>query len=543
MALSLTEFASPHKQTAGGRLDRGVHSVSTISALDLCRGPCDLRSVNARHSLGRGLCFRVAGAAVILGLRVDGKARWMISSTELRGVTPFSDLPEDQIEWFLGHLEEVSLEAGEAFVRQGDSADWMYVLLEGLFQWRGEFGGDTVSLPARAGDVSGVFPFSRMKKFTVTGRAVTDGRLGKFPAAHFSELIYRMPELTTRLVALMSDRIREGTRIEQQRNRLVSLGKLSAGLAHEMNNPASAAKRAADQMRDKLAKMRRANSELWRRTINDSDKARIEEVEASLMQPEGTPSFGIALSDLEDELDSILRSYGHSDSLDLSAALARCNMSPDTLTSLLICLDPGTAHAALVRIASSAELSILLGTIENSAARISKLVRTVKEYTYMDQAPMQNIDVAQSLETTLGTLAHILRRRIRVERAYEPDPLLVHAVGAELNQVWTNLIENAIDAMQGEGELRVRTSREDHYAVVEIGDSGPGIPAEIMPHIFDPFFTTKGVGEGTGLGLNTVLTIVRMLGGDIQVTSKTGDTRFQVSLPLDSTEPRKHLAR
>jgi signal transduction histidine kinase len=460
----------------------------------------------------------------------------MITSPELRGIAAFSDLPADQIEWFLGHLEEVFIRPGEAFVRQGDPADWMFVLLEGLFQWRGEFGGDTVSLPARAGDVTGVFPFSRMKKFTVTGRALTDGRLGKFPVALFSELIRRMPELTTRLVALMSDRIREGTRIEQQRNRLVSLGKLSAGLAHELNNPASAATRAADQMRDKLAKMRSANSELWRRPLNDSDKAQIEEVEASLLQVEGALPSGLALSDLEDALDSILRSYELSDSLELSAALARCNMSPDSLTSLLTHLDRDTAHAALVRIAASAELSILLGTVENSSARISKLVRTVKEYTYMDQAPVQDIDVARSIETTLGTLAHIMKPGIRVERTYEPAPLLIHAVGAELNQVWTNIIENAIDAMQGHGTLRLRTFREDQYAAVEIGDSGPGIPAEIKPYIFDPFFTTKGVGEGTGLGLNTVQTIVKMLGGDIQVTSKVGDTRFQVWLPLDATE-------
>jgi CRP-like cAMP-binding protein len=177
----------------------------------------------------------------------------LISSVELRSVTAFSDLPEDQIEWFLSHVQEVSLHAGETFVRQGDPADWLFILLEGLFQWRGEFGGDTVSLPAQAGDVSGVFPFSRMKRFTVTGRALTDGRLIKFPAALFSELIPRMPQLTTRLVAMMSDRIREGTRIEQQRDRLISLGKLSAGLAHELNNPASAAKRASDQMRETLS--------------------------------------------------------------------------------------------------------------------------------------------------------------------------------------------------------------------------------------------------------------------------------------------------
>jgi signal transduction histidine kinase len=465
----------------------------------------------------------------------------LISSVELRSVTAFSDLPEGQIEWFLNHVYEVSLHAGETFVRQGDPADWMFIFLEGLFQWRGEFGGDTVSLPAQAGDVSGVFPFSRMKRFTVTGRAVTDGRLVKFPSALFPELIQRMPELTTRLVAMMSDRIREGTRIEQQRDRLVSLGRLSAGLAHELNNPASAAKRASDQMRDKLTRLRSANSELWRCPLDDSDKAKIEEVEASLLLGVNT-SEGLALSDLEETLDSILQSNGHADSWELSAALAKFDMSPDTLASLLNRLDPRTARAALVRIATSAELSTLLRTMENSTTRISNLVRTVKEYTYMDQGPVQNVDVARSLETTLDTLAHSLQTGIKVQRVYEPLPLLVNTVGTELNQVWTNIIENAVDAMPGGGELRVRTFREDHYVVVEIGDSGPGIPPEIRPYIFDPFFTTKDVGEGTGLGLNTVQTIVRKLGGNIQVTSKPGDTRFQVWLPwADPSEPGEQL--
>jgi signal transduction histidine kinase len=465
----------------------------------------------------------------------------LISSVELRSVTAFSDLPEVQIEWFLSHVHEVSVHAGETFVRQGDPADWMFIFIEGLFQWRGEFGGDTVSLPAQAGDVSGVFPFSRMKRFTVSGRAVTDGRLVKFPSALFPELIQRMPELTTRLVAMMSDRIREGTRIEQQRDRLVSLGRLSAGLAHELNNPASAAKRASDQMCDKLTRLRSANSELWRCPLDDADKAKIEEVEASLLLGVNT-SEGLALSDLEETLDSILQSNGHADSWELSAALAKFDMSPDTLASLLNRLDPRTARAALVRIAASAELSTLLRTIANSTTRMSNLVRMIKEYTYMDQGPVQNVDVARSLETTLGTLAHSLQSGIKVQRVYEPVPLLVNTVGTELNQVWTNLIENAVDAMPSGGELRVRTFGEDHYVVVEIGDSGPGIPPEIRPYIFDPFFTTKDVGEGTGLGLNTVQTIVRKLGGNIQVTSKPGDTCFQVWLPwADPSQPGEQL--
>jgi signal transduction histidine kinase len=456
----------------------------------------------------------------------------MVSSVELRRIAAFSNLPDDQISWFLSHVQEVPVQAGVAFVRQGDPADWMIIFLEGLFQWRGEFGGDTVSLPAQAGDVSGVFPFSRMKRFTVTGRALTDGRLLKFPAALFPELIQKMPGLTATLVAMMSDRIREGTRIEQQRDRLVSLGKLSAGLAHELNNPASAAKRAAGQIRDALARMRNANAALWRLSFDDSEKSRIEEVEATLLQSGVARLEALALSDLEERLESILRSHGQDNSGNLSAALARCNMSPGALVSLLTELDSATARDAIMRIAATAELASLLNTIESGTSRISSLVQTVKEYTYLDQAPVQNVDVVRSLETTLGILTHRLKPHINVKLDYQPIPLLVNTAGTELNQVWTNIIENAIDAMPGQGELQVRTFREDNFVVVEIGDNGSGIPPEIKPHIFDPFFTTKGVGEGTGLGLNTVQTIVRKHGGNVQVDSKPGDTRFQVWLPF-----------
>jgi hypothetical protein len=171
--------------------------------------------------------------------------------------------------------------------------------------------------------------------------------------------------------------------------------------------------------------MRRADSELWRRPLNDADRARIDEVEASLLQSGVTPSDGLALSDLEERLDSILRSYGQSDTWELSAGLANCNMPPETLTSLLTHFDPGTARAALMRIVTSAELSRLLSILESSTTQISNLVQNVKEYTYMDQATVQKIDVARSLETTLGTLAHLLQPGIRVRRAYEPTPLLV----------------------------------------------------------------------------------------------------------------------
>jgi len=341
-----------------------------------------------------------------------------------------------------------------------------------------------------------------------------------------------MPELTTRLVGLMSDRIREATRIEQQRDRLASLGKLSAGLAHELNNPASAAKRATSQLRDILKKIKNASVELGRRDLTSAQKSEIEKLEASFTQKDVVPADALTISDLEDQIDSLLRSHGQNDLWQLAADLARRNIKPEVLESLFANLDADTARAALVRIAASVEVATLLHEIESSTSRISDLVLAIKEYTHMDQAPVQNVDIVKSLETTLTILNHKLKQGVVVQRDYQNVPFLVNSFGSELNQVWTNIIDNAIDAMHGKGELRVRTYREDTCVVVEIGDNGPGISREVQPHIFEPFFTTKGVGEGTGLGLDTAQRIVKKHRGNIQVTSKPGDTRFQVWLPL-----------
>jgi signal transduction histidine kinase len=456
----------------------------------------------------------------------------MVEKAELLRVAAFADLPEDQIDWFIGHSEELRVKAGDAYSRQGDPADAMFVVLEGQLQARGEIGGETVVIPIQPGLVTGLLPFSRMKQFTVGIRAVTDSRVLRFPASLFPELVQKMPELTQRLVGIMSDRIRETTRREQQRDRLASLGKLSAGLAHELNNPASAAKRATSQLRDVVKKVRAASHELGRRELTPAQKAEIEKLEASFAQQDELPPDPLAISGLEDQIDSLLRSHGLTDLWQLAADLARRNVKPEELESLFATLDADRARAALVRIAASVEIATLLNEIESATSRISDLVGAIKEYTYMDQSPVQNVDIVKSLETTLTIMNHKLKRGVVVQRNYQRVPLLVNSFGSELNQVWTNIIDNAIHAMNGKGELRVRTYRDDNCVVVEIGDNGSGIPPEIQSHIFEPFFTTKGVGEGTGLGLDTVQRIVKKHRGDIQVSSQPGDTRFQVWLPL-----------
>jgi len=456
----------------------------------------------------------------------------MVENSELIRVPAFADLPDDQIAWFIAQAEELHLKAGDTYFRQGDPADAMFVVLEGQLQVRGEIGGETVVIALKRGDVTGVLPFSRMKQFTVGARAVTDACVLRFPSSRFPDLVQKMPELTQRLVGLMSDRIRETTRWEQQRDRLASLGKLSAGLAHELNNPASAAKRAASQLREVLTKIRDASHELGRRDLTPPQKSEIERLEASFVQSNEVPPDPLAVSDLEDHIDSLLRSHGQNDLWQMAADLARRNVKPEALESLFATLDADTARAALVRIGASVEVATLLNEIESGISRISDLVRAVKEYTYMDQTPVQNVDIVKSLETTLTILNHKLKRGVVVQRDYQRVPLLVNSFGSELNQVWTNIIDNAIDAMRGQGELRVRTYREDNCVVVEIADNGPGIPPDVRAHIFEPFFTTKGVGEGTGLGLDTAQRIVKKHGGNIHVTSEAGDTRFQVWLPL-----------
>ena len=456
----------------------------------------------------------------------------MVEKSELLRVPVFADLPDDQLDWFISQAEELHLNAGETYSRQGDPANAMYVILEGHLQGRGELNGDIIVFDLGPGDVTGVLPYSRMKQFTVSQRAETDSRGLRFPASLFPDLIQKMPELTKRLVGLMSDRIREVTRLEQQRDRLASLGKLSAGLAHELNNPASAAKRAASQLGHMLKKIRDASVELGRRDLTPTQKAEIEKLEASFTQPDIVPPDALTISDLEDQIDSLLRSHGQNDLWMLAAGLARRNIKPEMVESLFANLDAETARAALVRIAASVEIASLLHEIESSTSRISDLVGAIKEYTHMDQAPVLNVDVVKSLETTLTILNHKLKQGVVVQRDYQPVPLLVNSFGSELNQVWTNIIDNAIDAMHGKGELRVRTHSDNGCAVVEIIDNGPGIPEEVEPHIFEPFFTTKGVGEGTGLGLDTVQRIVKKHRGNIQVTSKPGETRFQVWLPL-----------
>ena len=282
-----------------------------------------------------------------------------------------------------------------------------------------------------------------------------------------------------------------------------------------------------------MNRIKDAVQELGKHDLTAAQRSEIEKLEASFLKPDET-SARYAGHQRPGRPDRFLAAQSRAERFVATGGRsgARRGVKPEVLESLFATLDANVARAALVSIAASVEIANLLNEIESSTSRISDLVRAVKEYTYMDQTPAQNVDVIKGLENTLTILHHKLKRGVTVRREYEKVPLLVNSFGSELNQIWTNIIDNAIDAMGGKGELRVRTYRDDTCVVVEIGDNGPGISPEVKAHIFEPFFTTKGVGEGTGLGLDTVQRIVKKHRGTIQVTSKPGDTRFQVFLPL-----------
>ncbi len=452
---------------------------------------------------------------------------------ELVKITVFADLPAEHLAWLVGKFDVVQLEEGEIFGRPGDPIDYLNVILEGEIRLQRGTEADSPTFVGYAGQVTGLLPFSRLTNFKGTGRAVRRSRIARLHKSLFPEMLQRMPVLGQRLVAIMSDRIRETTRIESQRDNLMALGKLSAGLAHELNNPAAAAQRASVNLREALETVRDASIRLALRALSKDQTENIicfERTAAKYVPP--VPADPLAQSDREERISAWLEARSVPDAWKLAPTLADAGVDIAPLETLTAQVGAEILSDVVIRIASLLNIGRLIKEIEISTHRISQLVQAIKEYSYMDQAAMQQVDVHQGLENTLTILHHRLKNGVNVVREYDSKLPRICAYGTELNQIWTNLISNAIEAMQGKGELRVRTAHEIDRVRVEIGDNGPGIPPAVLPHIYEPFFTTKGVGEGTGLGLDTVCRIIRNHHGEIKVDSRPGDTRFQVYLPI-----------
>lgn len=459
---------------------------------------------------------------------------------ELRIVPEIADLPEDVLGWLAERLDEKTFRAGEIVGKQGDPADTFSFLLEGELEFRRESDAQEMRVwVMEPGEISGKLPYSRLTHWPGTLRAVAASRMLVGSTDLFPEMIRDAPLITQRLVSVMSDRIRWATREDQQRDKLAALGKLSAGLAHELNNPAASAKRAALALSEAQEALREATSRLDNRTLSAEQRKAISHFERQALQHTQAPILmdSLTQSQKEEEVTSWLVKHHVQDGWKLAPVLAETSLEISWLESLQKQAGDEAFPDALTRIVSQVLARKLTKEIESSTGRISELVKAIKEYSYMDQAPMQEIDVHQGLESTLVMLKYKLKHGIAVERHFDMSLPHICVYGSELNQVWTNLIDNAADAMKEGGKLIIRTALDQDHVLVEISDTGSGIPKEIQGKIFEPFFTTKKMGEGTGLGLDSAYRIIRKHHGDIHVESEPGNTRFQIRLPLKQPAP------
>jgi signal transduction histidine kinase len=457
---------------------------------------------------------------------------------ELRRVQAFADLPEDQLAWLAGHATFQDLAPGEAAGLEGDPMHDMVGVIHGELRSKREHKENTAAdswlYVWKAGELTGKLPYSRLARAPVTTRAVVPTRLVRFPTTIFPEMSARIPVLIERSVHLLLDRARLHVRDEEQNQSLLALGKIAAGLAHELYNPTAAVLRGATELRQRLSDFRKSSMNLAHHNVHDDALRAL----AALNQHKPASALGpIAKSERLEQLGEWLDDHQVERAWSLAESFLEAGIEVAELEQLTTVFPAAALSDALIWLDAVLASDGLLQDVQSAAVRVAGLVDSVKSYSYMDRSPeMRETDVNAALEDTLKILAHrLFAKNITVDRQYDPElpRAVVHA--GELNQVWTNLLDNAVDAVSDGGRITVRTAREPSSLLIEIADNGPGIPSELQSRIWEPFFTTKDVGTGTGLGLDIVQRIVvRRHRGEMRVESVPGDTRFQVRLPVKS---------
>jgi signal transduction histidine kinase len=467
-----------------------------------------------------------------------------LSHDELRELFLFENLTEEQLGWVADNGDVVEFPAGTEVSVEGEPAECFYVLLEGTMTMVRLVGGSEVETVRSSyrGSYSGAVQFyfgDRLEqRYPATVRAITDCRFLALPAQPFAAVFREWYPMAVHLLEGLFVGQRNLAEVVGQRERLLAMGKLTAGLTHELNNPAAAASRATAALRDRFAGMRHKLAMLADGRLDGGVLQSLTVLQEEFVSRIGSARDLTALerSDREEALGEWLEGRAVAQPWELAGVFVAASLGDDDLERVAAAVAPSFLEPALRWLAYTVETETLLVEIADSTGRISTLVDAAKQYSQMDRTPHQPTDVHVGLDATLVMLSHKIAPGVTVVKEYDRSLPEVPAYAGELNQVWTNLIVNALDAMDGEGTLTLRTSRDGDCALVEIADTGPGIPEELRRRVFEPFFTTKPVGQGTGLGLDVSWRIVvKRHGGDLRVTSKPGDTRFQVLLPL--TEP------
>jgi signal transduction histidine kinase len=453
---------------------------------------------------------------------------------ELRTLEAFQSVPAEELAWLVANSEIQQLERGDYFFQEGGPAEKFYVVLDGELQIvRTVNGQKHVMGTTPAGIIGGEWSLLTLQVSFVTAQAIKPTRLRVFSQQKFREIFAACPNFGAYIFRIASERAQGYASYIQQQEKLAALGKLSAGLAHELNNPAAAARRASKTLADRLPSLQRRTIDLCGLGLSETQLQTLSNFQQTAIErAAGAPTLStLEQSDREDEIGDWLAEHDIEDAWDVASTLVTAGIEPHELVAVAEVMPTPCVKPIIAWLHEALMTTSLLDEIEQSSSRISELVLAIKEYTYMDRALVQEVDLNRGLDLTVKMLNHKLKN-VLIKRDYDPSLPLILGKGGELNQVWTNLIDNAVDAMQGEGELKLITRCENSYVMVEVTDNGPGIPPEVESRLFEPFFTTKEVGAGTGLGLDIAYRIIKQHHGTIEVWSKPGETRFIVRLPI-----------
>jgi signal transduction histidine kinase len=469
-----------------------------------------------------------------------------LSPAQLRTLFLFERLNDEQLEYLAAHGVVETRRAGTAVYTEGEPATCFFVLLHGTVSMSRRIHGEDVELTRTErrgvyGGATQAFIESIDQKYVNSLRAVTDVEVYQIPAEVIAHAVREWFPMAMHLLEGLFFGMRSQQTLIGERERLLALGSLSAGLTHELNNPAAAAVRATSVLRDRVAGMRHKLALIADGRLDGTRLHELVEFQDAAVKRAAvaSPHSPLETADAEDELGDWLDEHGIAGGWDIAPTLVAGGIDAEWLGKVAAAVGDGNLDPAVHWLTYTIDTELLMGEIEDAVTRISGLVAAAKQYSHLDRAPYQTVNVHELLKATLTMLHGKIPDGIRLVKQFDPDLPEIPAYAAELNQVWTNLIDNAVSAMAGTGTLTIRTSREDDRIAVEIGDTGPGIPPDVRPRIFEPFFTTKPVGEGTGLGLDiSYRIVVKRHHGDIRVESRPGDTRFRVLLPIaPNSEP------
>jgi len=463
----------------------------------------------------------------------------------LKKVPLFSNLPDDDLNRLCEVVNEEFISSNEVLFTEGDLGDKAYVIMEGEVDILKESGEQTVLLATRkAGEVIGEMSLLDQAPRFASGQPRTDCKLLSISHDNLSHLLDTSPSAARVMLSTITNRLRSTELVLRQSEKMAQLGTLTAGIAHELNNPASAARRGTDHLEsainDFLITFQDFTSGGFSKEQWDAVAEHHTLAQKQAAQPNDLDS--LTRSDQEQEIELWLDENNIDKGWEFAPILVNLGFHVSDLNNFKGIFPDPQLDPGIKWFCSLFSIFSLLAEINQGTTRISEIVKSLKSYVYLDQAPMQLIDIHEGLDNTLVMLRSKLNSEIDIERRYGENIPNIMAFGSELNQVWTNIIDNAVDAMNGAGKITIRTRKNNEWIFVEIEDSGPGIPEDVQQNLFSPFFTTKPVGKGTGLGLNISFNIIQKHNGQIKVTSQPGKTRFSVQLPIiieeDNNDPK-----